>query len=92
MSETYIVAGVGLAVAGIFLYVIVRFLTDKAILSELKDLSDKIEALDKKLDGTYGKTVRDIELIKIDIDRIERKVTKEKTADGTAIPNSGKEN
>lgn len=89
MSETYIAAGLGLAVAGIFLYVIVRFLTDAQVRSELKDLHKKLEVIEKNLDGTYGVTARDIELIKFSIDTLERKVAKEKTADGTAIPNSG---
>lgn len=78
MSETYIAAGLGFAVTGIFLYVVVRLITDKQILSELKDLSEKLESLEKKLDGTYGKTSRDVELIKFNLDTLERKVTKKR--------------
>ena len=89
MSDIKIAAMLGIVAMAVAIYLIIDMVMDKVVLDELKALSAKLDALDKKLDDTYGKTSRDVELIKISVMNLERKTAKEKTADGIGVPNSG---
>ena len=92
MSDIKIAAMLGIIAVAVAIYLIIDMVMDKVVLDELKALSAKLDALDKKLDDTYGKTSRDVELIKISVMNLERKTAKEKTADGIGVPNSGTQN
>ncbi len=87
MSEIYLVAMFGFAIAGIFLFVVVCLLEFSAIREELKDLSSKIE----EFNSAYGETPRNIELIKFSLSELERKMLIKSSADGAGTPNGGKQ-